>query len=176
MDSIFDAVNFEKKKADDFSKKEVLEKICGIFSSYFGKTSAIFCYNVSGFDFEKKFAGVCGDGFCGYRENPINEEWAFFVKNSFGDEKTDFLEEDFEKSVVKWCALHNEKCGFKTNTFAESKQLCFPVKTLQNVFVSSFLCGKKGFSCEQEIFLEQILRQVKSRFIEWEYQFENGGR
>ena len=29
---------------------------------------------------------------------------------------------------------------------------------------------------EQEIFLEQILRQVKSRFIEWEYQFENGGR
>lgn len=132
MDSIFDAVNFEKKKADDFSKKEVLEKICGIFSSYFGKTSVIFCYNVSGFD--------------------------------------------FEKSVVNWCALHNEKCGFKTNTFAESKQFCIPVKTLQNVFVFSFLCGKKGFSCEQEIFLEQVLRQVKSRFIEWEYQFENGGR
>ena len=176
MDSIFDAVNFEKKKADDFSKKEVLEKICGIFSSYFGKTSAIFCYNVSGFDFEKNAADFCGDGFCGKSENPINEEWAFFVKNSFGDEKTDFLNEEFEKSVVNWCALHNEKCGFKTNTFAESKQFCFPVKTLQNVFVFSFLCGKKGFSCEQEIFLEQILRQVKSRFIEWEYQFENGGR
>ena len=47
MDSIFDAVNFEKKKADDFSKKEVLEKISGIFSSYFEKTSAIFCSNVS---------------------------------------------------------------------------------------------------------------------------------
>lgn len=170
LDSIFDSVNFEKKKADDFSKKEVLEKICGIFSSYFGKTSAVFCYNVSGFDFEKKIAGVCGDGFCGNSENPINEEWAFFVKNSFGDEKTDFLEEDFEKSVVNWCAFHNEKCGFKTNTFAESKQFCIPVKTLQNVFVFSFVCGKKGFSCEQEIFLEQVLRQVKSRFIEWEYQ------
>ena len=176
VDSIFDAVNFEKKNADDFSKKEVLEKICGIFSSYFGKTSAVFCYNVSGFDFEKKIVGVCGDGFCGKSENPINEEWAFFVKNSFGDEKTDFLEEDFEKSVVKWCVLHNEKCGFKTNTFAESKQFCIPVKSLQNVFVFSFLCGKKGFSCEQEIFLEQVLRQVKSRFIEWEYQFENCGR
>ena len=170
MDSIFDSVNFEKKKADDFSKKEVLEKICGIFSSYFGKTSAIFCYNVSEFDFEKNVAGVGGDGFCENSENPINEEWAFFVKNSFGDEKTDFLEEDFEKSVVNWCAFHNEKCGFKTNTFAESKQLCFPVKTLQNVFIFSFVCGKKGFSCEQEIFLEQVLRQVKSRFIEWEYQ------
>ena len=128
------------------------------------------------FDFEKNVAGVGGDGFCENSENPINEEWAFFVKNSFGDEKTDFLNEEFEKSVVNWCALHNEKCGFKTNTFAESKQLCFPVKTLQNVFIFSFVCGKKGFSCEQEIFLEQILRQVKSRFIEWEYQFENVGR
>lgn len=175
LDCIFDAVNFEKKKADDFSKKEVLEKICSIFSSYFGKTSAIFCYNVSGFDFEKNAAGFCGDGFCGdgvcgKSENPINEERAFFVKNSFGDEKTDFLNDDFENPVVKWCAFHNEKCGFKTQTFAESKLFCLPVKTLQNVFVISFVCGKKGFSCEQEIFLEQVLRQIKSRFIEWEFQ------
>ena len=64
---------------------------------------------MSGFEYKKKIAGVCSDGFCGNSENPINEEWAFFVKNSFGDEKTDFLNEEFEKSVVNWCALHNEK-------------------------------------------------------------------
>ena len=125
LDSIFDSVNFEKKKADDFSKKEVLEKICGIFSSYFGKTSAIFCYNVSGFDFEKNAADFCGDGFCGKSENPINEEWAFFVKNSFGDEKTDFLEEDFEKSVVKWCALHNENAVLKQTLLLNQSSFVF---------------------------------------------------
>ncbi len=166
LDALFDTENLKAKGAESFTEKEILEKICGFFSSYFEESTAVFCYNKLniGSDCSFDYNDFEGNGSaCGKGENQIKAVWAFY------DEKFDFWEEELEKSVVNWCAVHNEKCGFKTQTFSESKQFCIPIRTLQNVFVFSFFCGKSGgFSCEKEFFLEQVLRQIRYCLVDFE--------